>query len=201
MSSFVDACRREWSRLGVPVAVANEMATDLEADLAEAEADGVSPEEVLGNGYFDPESFAASWATSRGMVDAGQGAPSGSRRRRWTMVAALAASAIAFLAGLVSLVGARQGAVAVASAVFRRNHLLPGPGAILKRPFAISGPLFGPGQRIFLLHHSGSIAVVGIVLFLVGLAGLVVTFWVWKPWVVRRRRSGPEPQIDLPSFL
>ena len=62
MSSFVDECRKEWSRLGVPEAEANEMATDLEADLAEAKAEGVSPEEVLGNGYFDPRSFAASWA-------------------------------------------------------------------------------------------------------------------------------------------
>ena len=68
MSSFVDECRKEWGRLGVPEAEANEMAADLEADLAEAKAEGVSPEEVLGNGYFDPRSFAASWAASRGFV-------------------------------------------------------------------------------------------------------------------------------------
>src|SRR6516165_8945311 len=68
MSSFVDECRKEWSRLGVPEAEANEMAGDLEADLAEAKAEGVSPEEVLGNGYFNPKSFAASWAASRGFV-------------------------------------------------------------------------------------------------------------------------------------
>ena len=66
MNGFVDACRREWKRIGVPDAVANEMAADLEADLAEAEADGVSPEEVLGNGVFDAPSFAASWAAARG---------------------------------------------------------------------------------------------------------------------------------------
>jgi len=41
------------------------MAADLEADLNEAEADGLAPEEVLGNGIFDPRSFAASWADER----------------------------------------------------------------------------------------------------------------------------------------
>ena len=57
MSRFVDDCRKEWGRLGVPEVEANEMAADLEADLAEARADGVSPEEVLGNGYFDAKSL------------------------------------------------------------------------------------------------------------------------------------------------
>jgi hypothetical protein len=42
MTAFVEECRREWKRLGVPDLLAEEMATELEADLAEAEADGVS---------------------------------------------------------------------------------------------------------------------------------------------------------------
>lgn len=50
MSEFVENCRREWKRLGVPAAVSDEMAADLAADLAEAEAEGVGPEKVLGNG-------------------------------------------------------------------------------------------------------------------------------------------------------
>ena len=33
MSQFVEECRREWKRLGVPDPVANEMAADLAADL------------------------------------------------------------------------------------------------------------------------------------------------------------------------
>jgi hypothetical protein len=41
VSEFVDECRREWRRLGVPDPVANEMAADLTADLEEAEAEGV----------------------------------------------------------------------------------------------------------------------------------------------------------------
>jgi hypothetical protein len=48
MSTFVEECRREWKRLGVPDLMADEMATDLEADLAEAQADGVSAAEILG---------------------------------------------------------------------------------------------------------------------------------------------------------
>jgi hypothetical protein len=40
-------CRREWKRIGVPDPVANEMAADLAADVEEADADGVSAEEVL----------------------------------------------------------------------------------------------------------------------------------------------------------
>lgn len=68
MSEFVEECRREWKRLGVPEPVANEMAADLAADLREADAEGVSPEEVLGTSAFDPQSFAASWAAERGVV-------------------------------------------------------------------------------------------------------------------------------------
>ena len=59
MNPFVEECRREWKRLGVPDPVANEMAADLEVDLAEAEADGTSAEEVLGTGVFDAPAFAA----------------------------------------------------------------------------------------------------------------------------------------------
>jgi len=48
VSQFVEECRREWKRLRVPRALADEMAEDLAADLREAEADGASEEEVLG---------------------------------------------------------------------------------------------------------------------------------------------------------
>ena len=66
MSAFVDECRSEWKRLGVPDLLAEEMATELEADLAEAEADGVSTVEMLGDS--DPRRFAAAWASERGLV-------------------------------------------------------------------------------------------------------------------------------------
>ncbi|MDH4341434.1 MAG: PASTA domain-containing protein, partial [Thermoleophilia bacterium] len=68
MSDFVEERRRERKRLRVPDPVANEMAADLAADLEEAEAEGVSAEEVLGSGAFDPRAFAVAWATERGVA-------------------------------------------------------------------------------------------------------------------------------------
>ena len=68
MSEFVDECRREWKRLGVPDPIANEMAVDLSADIAEAEAEGGSAEDVLGDSFFDARRFAASWAGARGVI-------------------------------------------------------------------------------------------------------------------------------------
>ncbi len=68
MSDFVEQCRREWKRLRVPAAAADEMADDLAADLAEAEADGADPEELLGDGAADPQAFAEAWARERRLV-------------------------------------------------------------------------------------------------------------------------------------
>ncbi|HEX2856204.1 MAG TPA: hypothetical protein VHO26_01820 [Propionibacteriaceae bacterium] len=68
MSDFVDQCRLEWKRLGVPDALAEEMATDLSSDLRDAETEGLSAEEFLGSSAFDPRSFAATWARERGVV-------------------------------------------------------------------------------------------------------------------------------------
>ena len=68
MNPFVEECSREWKRLGVPDPIANEMAADLEIDLAEAEADGTSAEDVLGVEVFDPPAFARSWAADRGVI-------------------------------------------------------------------------------------------------------------------------------------
>jgi len=82
MTAYVEECRREWKRLGVPDLLAEEMATELEADLAEAEADGVSAAEMLGEG--DPRRFAASWARERGLV--AEPVPQKRRRRVWPWV-------------------------------------------------------------------------------------------------------------------
>ncbi|MHB1925558.1 MAG: hypothetical protein ACYCSJ_12790, partial [Acidimicrobiales bacterium] len=68
MSSFVEQCREVWRRLGVPDPVANEMAADLTADLDEAEAEGGSLEDVLGNSAFDAPGFATAWAQARGVA-------------------------------------------------------------------------------------------------------------------------------------
>ena len=79
MPAFIEECRYEWKRLGVPDSMAEEMATELEADLAEAQADGVSAAEILGES--DPRRFAATWARERGLVS--DPAPKKSRKWLW----------------------------------------------------------------------------------------------------------------------
>ena len=83
MPAFIEECRYEWKRLGVPDSMADEMAAELEADLAEAEADGVSAAEMLGES--DPRRFAANWARERGLV--AEAAPK-KRGKIWIWVAA-----------------------------------------------------------------------------------------------------------------
>ncbi len=97
MIRFVEECRREWRRLGVPDAVADEMAEELAADLQEAQAEGVALEDVLGGGASDPRSFAASWATARGVTRA---TPESFRAHRKPPIAA--ALAVLLIAAVVA---------------------------------------------------------------------------------------------------
>jgi hypothetical protein len=85
MTAYVEECRQEWKRLGVPDLLAEEMATELETDLAEAEADGVSAAEMLGES--DPRRFAAMWARERGLVP--EQSPPKKKRRIWIWVVAV----------------------------------------------------------------------------------------------------------------
>ena len=94
MSDFVEQCRREWKRLGVSDPLADEMAADLASDLNEAEADGVSVQELLGGSAFDPPSFAAAWAAERGIIPDSQ---TTDRRRPLFLTAFTAISAIAVI--------------------------------------------------------------------------------------------------------
>jgi hypothetical protein len=87
MTSFVEACRREWKRLGVPDHVADDMAAELEADLEEG-----TPGEVLGRDAADARSFAQARAVERGVA----------RKRRRSRLPA----AIALLALVPAIVGA-----------------------------------------------------------------------------------------------
>lgn len=82
MPAFIEECRYEWKRVGVPDSMADEMAAELEADLAEAQADGLSAAEMLGES--DPRRFAATWAGERGLVS--EPAPQQKRRRVWPWV-------------------------------------------------------------------------------------------------------------------
>jgi len=83
MTAYVEECRQEWKRLRVPDLLAEEMAMELETDLAEAEADGVSAAEMLGES--DPRRFAATWARERGLV--ADQPPKKSRKRLWIVLA------------------------------------------------------------------------------------------------------------------
>jgi anti-sigma-K factor RskA len=85
MNEFVEACRREWKRLGVADDVAEEMATEVMADLAEADAERVPVEDVVG---IDARVFANDWATARGVI----------RHRRRIPWAAVAVAALALVA-------------------------------------------------------------------------------------------------------
>lgn len=190
MSEFVEECRREWRRLGVADPVANEMAADLTVDLEEAEADGGSAEDVLGNSAFDPRRFAAAWAVARGVT----GPPTPEASHRWRSPVAIALTvflgALTVLAGLVLLGGRTHSSIAV----------------VTRRIVAGSGPirLFGPGPGRMVLpgplgpfigtQISGTgphpIALALLIVGVLGLALLAILYWRPGSGPRRYRRQG-----------
>jgi hypothetical protein len=172
MSDFVEQCRSEWRRLGVPDPLADEMAADLTSDLMEAEGEGVSAEELLGSSVADPRSFAASWAAERGII------PEPTRRRTarrrplvllaFTVVAAIAlmVSALLLLTGepKISLVASSKGAAGA--------HHAPPPPA----PFGAHS-----ATRVMILHTSASAPVEWILLFF-AIVALGFAAWMWSRW-------------------
>jgi hypothetical protein len=67
MSDVLLTCRATWKRLGVPASARADLESELTADLAEAEADGVTAAAFVGG---DPAGFARDWAVARGLVRA-----------------------------------------------------------------------------------------------------------------------------------
>ncbi len=126
MSDFVEECRREWKRLHVPDAISNEMAADLTADLNEAAAEGVAPEEVLGNEAFDPRAFAASWARERGVAPP---VPEPNRRRLWLVALLVVVAVVVLLAVTGAVVGLLAFAHGSESAVKQAAPVLAKPVA------------------------------------------------------------------------
>ena len=204
MSDFVEQCKEEWKRLRVPDPVANEMAADLAADLKEAEADGASPEEVLGSGAFDPRSFAASWAAERGVIppisaqdktassEQGVNPPltqSGKRPRRARMLAAIAAFAALALIGAAFTAHGSVSRVAVAKVTPAGGpagiKMLPGPrsiwitpkGRVEVIPQGGIGPV--PAVGIFGDTSNPDLHGLGPILLILGLLGLVLTTLYW----------------------
>jgi len=169
MSDFVEQCRGEWRRLGVPDPLAEEMAADLASDLAEAEADGVSAEELLGSSAFDPRSFAAAWAAERGIIPDPPARPNA--RRRPLVLAAFTAVAAITLVVAALLLATGQPRVSLAAS-------RTGP----RLPFTPANPLVPPPtHRIVQADASASAPVEWILLFLAVVA-LGFAAWLWTSW-------------------
>jgi hypothetical protein len=185
VNEFIDECRREWRRLGVPDPIANEMVADLTADIEEAESEGGSAEDVLGNSAFDPRRFAGSWAIARGVTGPPVSTPP---RRRWPALAIGIAGCAALLAVVAAVVaGGRQSSAAVSSV----SRI--GPRSV--RVF--------PGSPIVLQHfqHFPGVAIFALLLLVVGVGGvglavLYLTSWNGTrigPWEIRR--NGPRSEV------
>jgi len=180
---FVEECRVEWRRLGVPDPIANEMAADLTADIEEAEAEGGSAEDVLGDSAFDPRRFAASWAGACGVTNPER---AGSAPRRWPILAVTAAAffALLTLGAAVLLIGHRS-----ASAAISVRRIL-GPGAThWFGPGPVAPPLRSfVSSSSFAVGHPIGVALAIMALLLVGVAAAALVVWYWAPW--SRRHSG-----------
>ena len=178
MSEFVEQCRREWRRLGVADPLADEMAADLASDLEDAEADGVSAEELLGSSVFDPRSFARSWAAERGIIPL---PPSrATRRRPRVLVAFTALAAIALIVAAVALLTGEPRVSVVAVRSPRLQHLPSPPPA---------GGFVQPGPGGSVLHQASAASPVEWILLFLAIAALGFAAWLWLSWG-RSRPSG-----------
>lgn len=172
MSDFVEQCRAEWKRLGVPEYIADEMAADLASDIREAEIDGISVEELLGSSASDPRAFAASWATEQGIVPIGQGQSNG-RRGRLALMAFSGVAAISLIVAAL-LLATGEPKVALATSGTARPQV-PGSQASFVPP---------PGR----VQASAAAPIEWILLF-VSLVALAFSAWLW--WSRRGRSRLP----------
>lgn len=193
MNEFVEECRREWRRLGVRDADANEMAADLAADLGEAEAEGGSPEDVLGTSAFDPRGFAAAWAVARGVTGATVPVPApvpdpvpapGWRPRAAVMAAALVGVVVAAVALVLAAgPGVHAFAFAVRRVAIRSGSvgITPGPGSRLAPGQLIQPLVVGHGS-------TGGPQVLALLVLVIAVVALGVFAAVrWSPWTLQRR--------------
>jgi hypothetical protein len=178
MSDFVEQCRAEWRRLGVPDALAEEMAADLASDLSEAEAEGVSAEELLGSSVFDPRSFAASWAAERGIIPV---PPSRAnvRRRPVVLVAFTALAAIVMIVTALLLLTGNPKVTLHTSGV--APHFSSPPAGSVVPP--------GPGGQV--LNGKNLSAPVELILLLFAIAALGFATWLWLRWGRLRPPTAP----------
>jgi len=167
MSDFVEQCRREWRRLGVPDRLAEEMAADLASDLKEAEAEGVSAEELLGSSVFDPSSFAASWAGERGIIPVPPNRRK-ARRRPLVLAAFTGLAAITLIiAALLLLTGEPKVSLVASRAARPHFQAAPVPPTVIP-----------PNGQV---HASAAAPVEWILLFL-AIVALGFAAWLWSSW-------------------
>lgn len=193
MKQFIEECRREWKRLRVPAPIADEMAADLAADLNEAEAEGASPEDVLGSGASDARSFAASWAAERGVIPPRSGVR---LPRRSLVLAASAALTIVAAVGAALVIFASPDASSPTAAI--RLQAPPGPyptqvwfsnGRLAHAALARGEAELARDHAVLLqarlrqVNGSGvEIHTVGSIVLIVGLVGVIlsVPFLFWS---------------------
>ena len=181
MNEFVEQCRREWKRLGVADPLAEEMAADLASDLDEAEAEGVSAADYLGASAMDPRSFAASWASERGIIPKPPGPEQGRRTPR-ALVAFTAVAAITVIVAAL-LLATGEPKVALTATRTTSPHL----------PVPPAHPA-GTVHRV----QAAAAAPVEWILLVVAMAALGFSAWLWLRW----RRSQPpiaSPGRQTPS--
>jgi hypothetical protein len=188
VNDFVEECRTEWKRLGVPSPVIDDMAGELAADIEEAEAEGASAADLLGTGP-DPREFATAWAAERGVIETSLPSEPGSawRPRTSAVIAALAVIAIAggVLVIFVSPAGSDRPALPLPRVVSDGGMWsVDGPASplpVVVSQFDVQGSLvrtfeIGPNGPT----DSSATRVAGSVLLFAALAGIVLlTMWVW----------------------
>jgi hypothetical protein len=167
MSDFVEQCRREWRRLGVPDLLAEEMATDLASDLSEAEAEGISTERFLGSSASDPQSFAASWAAERGIIPERSHRDSAHRRSR-VLVAFTAIAAITVIVAAL-LLATGEPKVSLVTSKRTPPHLpLPAAGAVV------------PPAHVRSVVSTSAAAPIEWMLLFVAVVALGFAAWLWS---------------------
>ena len=166
MSDFVDQCRREWKRLGVPNPVAEEMAADLASDIREAEADGVTIEELLGSSASDPRAFAASWAGERGLLRVPSRQRSGGRRGRPVLIAFTIVASVALIVAVL-LLATGEPKVSLVTHGARPPHLGTPNASYMPPPGRVQASAAAPIEWILLF---------------VSVVALGFSAWLWSRW-------------------
>ena len=91
--------------------------------------------------------------------------------------------------GLAMVVGIHHSSMSVAGVAYRRPSVPPIPDIVV-----------GP-RRNSLIQVSSALAPIGLVVLLAGLIGLGTAVWLWRRRSTRRRGSGFDQDIGMPSYI